>query len=97
MSKSFRDIKKVSRRLGIKGKSAGPWGEGKPEAKDGVCPACKQYDVELDKNGYCRDNDCKHDRLVKALIAGEAMKLPPTPEEPDGRIIWTPGTKLRDV
>ena len=80
-------IKKETRRLGVKAKSAGPWGEGKPEANDGVCISCKTYDVELTEGGYCRDDDCKRDRLIKALYAGEAMKLP------NGTILWTPGVK----
>ena len=88
MSASFWDIKKASRKLGIKSKSAGPWGEGKPEADDGV-GKCGHYDVELTKEGFCRDDDCKYERLVQAFKDGEAMKLP------NGNIVWTPGHKIR--
>ncbi|KKL04516.1 hypothetical protein LCGC14_2615260 [marine sediment metagenome] len=89
MSDSFRDIKRASGRLGFSRSSVGPWNEGKPEAEDGVCPKCKQYDVELDMNGYCRDENCRRERLVKALQEGEAMKTS------EGVIVWTPGLKLR--
>ncbi len=88
---SFTDVKRNSKSLGFNRSSTGPWGEGKPEAEGGVCPACKQYDVELDKFGYCRDEDCKRERLIEALHSGEAMKLG------SGDIVWTPGQKLRDV
>jgi hypothetical protein len=37
---------------------------------------------EVDRFGYCLDEDCRHKRLVKALIAGEARKLP------DGTLVW---------
>lgn len=86
----FKDIKKASRRIGINSTSAGPWGSGKPEEgyKDGV-GLCGHYDVELDKFNYCRDEDCKRERLIKALHTGEAMKTP------DGTILWTPGTIIR--
>lgn len=88
MAGSFRDIKRASRVLGIKNKSAGPWGIGKPEAIDGV-GHCGHYDVELDKFGYCRDEECKKERLSNALHSGEAIKTP------DGSIIWTHGSKIR--
>jgi len=90
MSHSFRDIKKESRRMGIKNSSAGPWGSGKPEEgyTDGV-GHCGHYDVELDKFGNCRDEDCRRDRLRKALQTGEAIRTP------DGTIIWTPGIRIR--
>jgi len=83
---SFRDIKRSSYKLGFKNKSAGPWGEGKPEKEDGV-GKCGHYDVELTADGYCRDEDCRRDRLIKALHSGEAMRLP------NGTILWTPGIK----
>lgn len=85
---SFHDIKRGSKKLGFKSKSAGPWGEGKPERDDGV-GKCGHYDVELDKNGYCRDEDCRRDRLIEALHSGEAMRLP------NGTILWTIGMKCR--
>lgn len=90
MSNSFRDIKRVSRFLGIKSKSAGPWGEGKPEGdyKDGV-GLCGHYDVELDKFNNCRDEECRRERLINALHTGEAMRAP------NGTIIWTHGTIIR--
>lgn len=84
----FRDIKRESCRLGIKSKSAGPWDEGKPERAHGV-GKCGHYDVELTADGYCRDENCRRERFIKALHDGEAMKLP------NGTIIWTPGVKIR--
>ena len=81
-------IGKSTRGMGFKAKSAGPWGEGKPERPDGV-GKCGHYDVELADDGNCRDQDCKRDRLIAALHSGEAMKTP------DGTIIWTPGHKIR--
>lgn len=87
---AFGDIKKGSRKLGFKNKSAGPWGEGKPEREDGV-GKCGHYDVELTKDGYCRDEECRRNRLIRALHDGEAMRLE------DGTILWTPGTKCRDT
>jgi hypothetical protein len=86
---SFKDIKHASRRLDFKRSSSGPWGEGKSEVLDGICVACGNYDTELDKNGYCRDIDCRRDRLINALESGEAMCLK------NGTILWTPGTKCR--
>ena len=46
-------LKRESRRMGFKNKSAGPWDEGKPERKHGV-GKCGHYDTELDAHGYCR-------------------------------------------
>ena len=86
---SWKNIKRETQRVGFKQKSAGPWGEGKPEGEDGT-GKCGHYDVELDKFGYCRDEDCKRDRLIQALHDGEAFK------SPTGTIIWTPGTKIRE-
>jgi hypothetical protein len=83
-------IKLSTRKLGFKGKSAGPWGEGRQEKEDGV-GICGHYDVELDEHGYCRDEECRYNRLIDALKKGEAMKTP------DGTIVWTPGQKIRDV
>lgn len=54
---------------------------------DGNCPACGQYDQELDRDGYCRDDLCKHKRIVHALMFGEARMLP------NGTFIWTKGVK----
>lgn len=81
-------LKKESNRMGFKQKSAGPWDEGKPEAPFGT-GKCGHWDSELDRFGYCRDEDCKRDRFIKALHDGEAMKLP------NGTLLWTPGNKLR--
>lgn len=88
----FQDIKRASRRMGIKSTSAGPWGKGKFEKgyTDGV-GLCGHYDVELDRFNNCRDEDCRRDRLIKALHTGEAMKLP------NGTLLWTPGTIIRKM
>ena len=84
-------LKKSSRKLGFKSKSTGPWGDGDvKDSADGV-GLCGHYDVELDSHGYCRDENCKHERLVKALYNGEAMMTK------NGTLVWTPGSKIRDV
>jgi hypothetical protein len=83
-------LKRESRRMGHKTKSAGPWDEGAIDSKykDGV-GKCGHYDVELDRFGYCRDEECRRERLVKALHSGEAMRLP------NGTLLWTPGHRIR--
>lgn len=87
-------LKKAASRLLIKSKSAGPWDEISEKERgkyhDGV-GLCGHYDVELDENGYCRDEDCKFQRLLKALQSGEAMKTE------DGLLIWTPGIKIKEL
>ena len=37
---------------------------------------------ELDRFGYCSDEECRHNRLVAALHAGKAKRLP------DGTLVW---------
>jgi hypothetical protein len=37
---------------------------------------------EVDRFGYCTDEDCRRDRLIKALHAGSAKKLP------NGVLVW---------
>ncbi len=83
-------LKYESRRLGYKSRSAGPWDEGSVDAKyKGGVGLCSHYDVELDAFGNCRDEDCRRERLTKALHSGEAVRAP------NGTIIWTPGHKIR--
>lgn len=83
-------LKRETRRMGYKTKSTGPWNEGEstPGYKDGV-GKCGHYDVELDAMGNCRDEDCRRERLIKALRSGEAMRAS------NGTVIWTPGRKIR--
>ena len=87
-------LKKACMKMQIKTKSAGPWDEISEKEKgryhDGV-GLCGHYDVELDEFGYCRDEDCKWERFMKALQTGEAMKTK------EGLIVWTPGTKIREI
>lgn len=87
-------LRKSLYRMGIKSKSAGPWDEVSAEKRgrftDGV-GTCGHYDVELDAFGYCRDLECRRDRLTLAILNGEAMM------SKDGVLIWAPGTKLREV
>jgi hypothetical protein len=89
---ALEGLKRVSSRMLIKPKSAGPWDEISEKEKgkyhDGV-GLCGHYDVELDALGYCRDEECRRDRFLKALYDGEAMKMS------DGTIIWTPGFKIQ--
>jgi hypothetical protein len=90
---ALQGIRKECFKMQIKTKSSGPWDEisdmYKGKYRDGV-GLCGHYDTELDDFGYCRDEDCKRDRLIKALYDGEAMKTK------DGDIIWTPGFKIRE-
>jgi hypothetical protein len=37
---------------------------------------------ELDRFGYCLNDDCRHDRLVRSLVNGTARKLP------NGTLVW---------
>lgn len=71
---------------GIK-KGSGPWNEYMDESLGGECPNCGLYEQELAKDGFCRRAECNHDRIVKALINGEARMLP------NGTFIWTKGVK----
>jgi hypothetical protein len=91
---ALEGLKKMTSRMLIKTKSAGPWDEitEKERGKyhDGV-GLCGHYDVELDALGYCRDEECRRDRLHKALLTGEAMMTK------EGIIVWTPGLKIREV
>ena len=48
---------------------------------EGDCKFCNKYGI-LDKFGYCEDLDCRADRLVLALVRGEAQKLK------DGTLVW---------
>ena len=69
---------------GIK-KGSGPWNEYTVESLGGDCPNCGLYEQELSQDGYCRREECRHDRIVQALIKGEARMLK------DGTFIWTKG------
>ena len=42
---------------------------------------CGHYG-DLDRFGYCLDEDCRHKRLVHALMIGKARKLP------NGVLLW---------
>jgi hypothetical protein len=33
---------------------------------------CGHWDNELDFSGHCRDEDCRHSRVVNALLTGRA-------------------------
>lgn len=48
---------------------------------EGDCKACNGF-AELDKFGYCLDEDCRHTRKVRALINGTAQMLP------NGQFVW---------
>jgi len=90
----MKDLRRASRKIGFKQQSAGPWELSQSKElkhKDGVCPACNEYDTELNKFGFCREIDCKRDRVVSALKRGEAMMLP------NGTLLWMQdGTKIVD-
>lgn len=88
----MKDLDKSSRRMGFKQSSAGPWENSLSKdltAIDGVCKACGEYDVQLTKDGFCRDDECKTERLAEAFKRDEAVRLP------NGTIVWmTDGTKI---
>ena len=50
------------------------------EAIEKVCK-CGHYDTPT-AMGYCQDEDCRRERLIKALHEGKAQKLK------DGTIVW---------
>lgn len=89
------DMYKTKKRLQIKDHSTGPWADGvrkhvlNEDGTVGIICACGHWDLEIDRMGYCRDENCRYERLVKAFYSGEAAKLK------DGTIVWTPGFKLR--
>ena len=41
--------------------------------RDGVCKCCGQYESDLTKEGYCRDEECKRGRDLLKLAAGQAV------------------------
>jgi hypothetical protein len=41
------------------------------QALDGV-GRCGHWDSELDRYGFCRDSQCRHDRVIKAVQNGKA-------------------------
>ena len=90
----MQDVWHIKNKLGIKNHSSGPWQDGvrkqsiNRDGTVGVDCLCGHWDLETDKFGYCRSEDCRYERLVKAFYNGEAMKLK------DGSILWTPGVKL---
>ena len=91
----MEDMRKFQKRMAIKDHATGPWSDGnKRSAMNehggvGFVCACGHYDMEMDKWGNCRDEDCRRFRFMVALHKGEAMMLK------NGDIIWTPGVKIR--
>jgi hypothetical protein len=79
---ALEGLKKHTRKMGVKGQGD-LYGGSVNHAKwrDGV-GRCGHYDTELDSGGFCRDQDCRRDRLIQALKDGRARKLE------DGTIIW---------
>jgi hypothetical protein len=71
---------------GIK-RGCGPWNEYTEDSLGGTCLACGSYEQELDKDGFCRREGCRHARIVQALQTGEARMLA------DGTFLWTPGVQ----
>jgi hypothetical protein len=77
---------------GLPKSSVGFSGDNYDDELGGICPNCGQYEQELAKDGYCRDEDCHHDRIVKAIKKGEARMLP------NGTFLWTKGVKtFKDI
>jgi len=91
----MQDTDKIAKKLGIKDYSVGPWAEGvrkyvlNENGGVGFTCLCNHYDFEMDKFGFCRDEDCRYNRLIKAFYDGEAVMLK------DGTIVWAPGTVIR--
>lgn len=83
----MKDLRKITRKMGFKNQSIGPWEIVNTGYTDGV-GKCGHYDVELGVDGYCRDEECRRKRLKRALEIGEAVRLN------DGTIIWTDGVKI---
>ncbi len=87
--------KKASYKLYFKSSSTGPWRDGNPKHESnsdggvGAIMACGHYDLHDDGMGYCRDEECRRNRLIEAFKKGEAMKLP------NGNIVWTPGFVIK--
>jgi hypothetical protein len=69
------DLKRELYRFAVRGVQ----GQGNEGGSVGLCG---HWDNELDHAGYCRDDDCKRDRLIQALKDGKAHKLP------NGLIVW---------
>ncbi len=71
---------------------SGPWNEYMDRDLEGVCPNCGLYEQEMAKDGFCRREECIHDRRVKAIKSGHARMMP------DGMFIWNKdGKKIFDV
>lgn len=90
----MKDLRKMSRMAGFKQQSAGPWELSQSDQikyKDSEYPACHKYDTQPDKFGFCRNNECRGDRLIGALMRGEARRLS------NGTLIWyQDGIKIVD-
>jgi len=89
------DIQHIKKKMNIKPHSCGPWVDGikrnllNEHGGAGHICRCGHYDFEESFGGYCRDEECRRERFIKALYDGEAMMMP------NGDIIWTPGIKIR--
>ena len=55
---------------GIKTQNLGN-GIGEPNA--GQCKCCGEWETDLSKEGYCRDEKCKRGRQLLKLAAGQAV------------------------
>lgn len=75
--------RRETRRMGLRGQGdlysspGGKVGVGEDVGK------CGHWDAEYDAHGYCRDLDCKRERLLKALQCGDAFMTK------DGILVWT--------
>jgi len=56
-----------------KGIKAQNLGEGVKCERSGCCKGCGEWDSDLSKDGYCRDDSCKHQRHLLALAQGKAV------------------------
>ena len=94
----MEDLWKTRNKLSIKDHATGPWMDGvarrslNADGTVGYVAKCGHWDWETDNFGFCRDEECRRERFIKALHTGEAMMLP------NGFIVWCPGVVIkRDV
>lgn len=61
---------KAGKNIGIRAQNLGL---GVPMPNAGVCPMCGNWDSELNKDGYCRDEECRRGRQLIAYAQGSAL------------------------
>jgi hypothetical protein len=77
----MKDLRKYSYRMGLKGAS-GIYKRPDGLEGEGEVGKCGHWDAEYDWLGYCRDEQCRKNRIAAALRSGKAARLS------DGTIVW---------